>query len=40
MVAWRDARDELPDLMHMQRPFAIVFNTDFYDKPGHHWLAI
>ena len=34
------ARDELPDLTHMQRPFALVFNTDPHDKPGTHWLAI
>ena len=34
------ARDELPDLRHMQRPFALVFNTDPHDKPGQHWLAI
>ena len=34
------ARDELPDLMHMQRPFALVFNTDPHDKPGQHRLAI
>ena len=34
------ARDELPDLMHMQQPFALVFNTDPHDKPGQHWLAI
>ena len=34
------ARDELPDLMHMQRPFPLVFNTDPHDKLGQHWLAI
>ena len=34
------ARDELPDLRHMQRPFALVVNTDPHDKPGQHWLAI
>ena len=34
------ARDKLPDLMYMQRPFALVFNTDPHDKPGQHWLAI
>ena len=34
------ARDELHDLRHMQRPFALVFNTDPHDKPGQHWLAI
>ena len=34
------ARDELPDLMQMQQPFAFVFNTDPHDKLGQHWLAI
>ena len=34
------ARDELPDLVHVQRPFALIFNTDSHDKPGQHWLAI
>ena len=34
------ARDELPDLIHMQRPFALVFNTDPSKKPGQHWLSI
>ena len=34
------ARDELPDLTHMQRPVALDFNTDPHDKPGQHWLAI
>ena len=33
------ARDELPDLTQMQRPFAFVFNNDPHDKPGQHWLA-
>ena len=34
------ARDELPNLLHLARPFALVFNTDPHDKPGQHWLAI
>ena len=34
------ARDELPDLQHTERPFALVFNTHPKDKPGQHWLAI
>ena len=34
------AREELPDLQHAERPFAIVFNTHPKDKPGQHWLAI
>ena len=34
------ARDELPILTNMQRPFALVFNTDPHNKPGKHWLAI
>ena len=34
------ARDELPDLTQMQRPFAFGFNTDPHDKPGKHWIAI
>ena len=34
------ARDELPDLLREKRPFALVFNSDPHDQPGHHWLAI
>ena len=34
------ARDELPDLQHIDRQFALVFNTHHKDKPGQHWLAI
>ena len=34
------ARDELPNLEHSERPFALVFNTHPKDKPGQHWLAI
>jgi len=34
------ARDQLPDLTHVPRPFALVFNTDPHNKPGQHWLAI
>ena len=34
------ARDELPDLQHTDRPFALVFNTHPKEKPGQHWLAI
>ena len=34
------ARDKLPDLRHMQRPYALVYNTDPHDKPGKHLLAI
>ena len=34
------ARDELPDLNHQHRPFALVLNTDPHDKPGQHWLAM
>ena len=34
------ARDELPELRQMQRPFAFVFNNDPHDKPGQHWLAM
>ena len=34
------ARDELPNLTHITRPFALVFNTDPHNKPGQHWLAI
>ena len=34
------AHDELPDLRHMQRPFALVLNTDPHDKSGQHWLTI
>jgi len=34
------ARDELPDLSRVPRPFALVLNTDPHDKPGQHWLAI
>ena len=33
-------RDQLPDLHHMQRPFAVGFNTDPNNKPGQHWLSI
>ena len=28
------ARDELPDLQHTERPFALVFNTHQKFKPG------
>ena len=34
------ARDQLPDLHHMQRPFPLVFNTDPSNKPGQHCLFI
>ena len=34
------ARDQLQDLRHIQRPFALVFNTDPSNKPGKHWLSI
>lgn len=34
------ARDQLPNLKEIPRPFALVFNTDPHDKPGKHWLAI
>ena len=34
------ASDQLPDLRDMQRPFALVFNTDSSNKPGQHWLSI
>ena len=34
------ARDQLPDLRYMQRPFAPVFNTDPSNKPGQYWLSI
>jgi len=34
------ARDELPDLVAEERPFALVLNTDPKDKPGQHWLAL
>lgn len=34
------ARDELPDLRRVNRPSALVFNSDPKDKPGQHWLAI
>ena len=27
------AREELPDLTQMQRPFAFGFNNNFHDKP-------
>ena len=30
------ARDELPDLQHNERPFALVVNTHPKDKPGQH----
>ena len=41
-IRWQGvfARDEIPDLKHLQRPFALVFNTDPHDKPVQHWLAI
>lgn len=34
------ALNELPDLEHELRPFALVLNTDPRYKPGTHWLAI
>ena len=34
------ARDELPDLIKQERPFALVLNTDPRSKPGQHWLAL
>lgn len=34
------ARDQLPDLNRIPRPFALVLNTDPHDKPGQHWLGI
>ena len=34
------ARDQLPDLNRLARPYALVFNSDPQDKPGQHWLAI
>ena len=34
------ARDQVPDLVTLPRPFALVFNTHPSDRPGEHWLAI
>lgn len=34
------ARDQLPDLKQVPRPFALIVNTDPHDLPGQHWLAI
>ena len=34
------ARDQIPDLKHQRRPFALVINTDVATAPGQHWLAL
>ena len=34
------ARDQIPDLKHQRRPFALVINTDVAAEDGEHWLAL
>ena len=34
------ARDQMPQLEHETRPFALVVNTDVAAEPGEHWLAV
>ena len=34
------ARDKLPDVHHMQRPFALVYTTNPSNKPWQHWIFI
>ena len=34
------ARDQIPDDLNCQRPFALIFNSDPANKPGQHWLAM
>ena len=34
------ARDQIPQLKHEKRPYALVINTDKASKPGEHWLAL
>lgn len=34
------ARDELPNLNSLQRPFALIVNTQPRGQSGEHWLAI
>lgn len=34
------ARDQIPALEHVRRPFALVINTDNAAEPGEHWLAL
>lgn len=34
------ARDEIPDLSRLRRPFGLIFNSDPAQSPGTHWLAI
>lgn len=34
------ARDQIPDLKHERRPFALVINTDVAAEDGKHWLAL
>lgn len=34
------ARDQIPDLQHERRSYALVINTDEVSEPGEHWLAL
>ena len=34
------ARDELPELSCVIRPWCLILNTDSKDQPGTHWLAL
>ena len=34
------ARDKIPRLENVPRPFALVFNSDKSNRPGQHWLAV
>ena len=34
------ARDQIPQLKHERRPYALVINKDEGSKPGEHWLAL
>jgi hypothetical protein len=34
------ARDQIPPLKHVRRPFALIINTDIAAEPGKHWLAL
>ena len=34
------ARDEIPELKHQRRPFALVINKDEAAEDGQHWLAL
>ena len=34
------ARDQIPELKHERRPFALIINTDVAADKGKHWLAL